>query len=192
MKTLATLLFAIAATNATAQINPDTLKEPPVSRWFSIDQTSNGFVAGGNLEGTAWAFHVQGVEMKRLGDKNSTTFSVDGAVIQVVPVPRGTIPGADSNLLDAHRKFEQEHQRRNSPKGIEFSEQGFCRGAQFPHQEWTARMPSVRGPVAQAIVTFEVGKYVLMMVLPFENDARQRAVARTIGDICTTFRRQKV
>ena len=192
MKTLATLLFAIAATNATAQFNPDTLKEPPVSRWFSIDQTSNGFVAGGNLEGTAWAFHVQGVEMKRLGDKNSTTFSVDGAVIQVVPVPRGTIPGADSNLLDAHRKFEQEHQRRNSPKGIEFSEQGFCRGAQFPHQEWTARMPSVRGPVAQAIVTFEVGKYVLMMVLPFENDARQRAVARTIGDICTTFRRQKI
>src|SRR6185295_9960217 len=101
MKTLATLLFAIAATNAAAQINPDTMKEPPSSRWFSIDQTSNGYVAGGNLEGTAWAFHVQGVEIKRLGDRNSTTFSVDGAVIQVVPVPRGTIPGAESNVLEA-------------------------------------------------------------------------------------------
>jgi hypothetical protein len=31
-----------------------------------------------------------------------------------------------------------------------------------------------------------------MVVLPFENDVRQRAVARTIGDICTTFRRQKI
>ena len=192
MKMLAAFLLAIAPAIAAAQVNPDTLQTPPSSRWFSIDQTSNGFVAGGNLRGTAWAFHVQGAQMKRLGDKNSTTFSVDGAVIQVVPVPRGTIPGADSNVLEAHRKFEQEHQRRNSPKGIEFGEQGFCRGAQFPHQEWTARMPSVRGPIAQATVTFEVGDYVLMVVLPFENDARQQAVARTIADICTSFRRQKV
>ncbi len=192
MKTLVVLLFAIAAANAAAQINPDTLKEPPSSRWFSVDQTSNGYVAGGNLEGTAWAFHVQGTQYKVLGDKNSTTFSVDGAVIQVVPVPRGTIPGATSNVLEAHRKFEQEHQRRNSPKGIEFAEQGFCRGAQFPHQEWTARMPSIRGPIAQAVVTFEVGNYVLMMVLPFENETRERAVARTINDICLSFRRQKI
>jgi len=192
MKMPAAFLLAIAPAIAAAQVNPDTLQTPPSSRWFSIDQTSNGFVAGGNLRGTAWAFHVQGAQMKRLGDKNSTTFSVDGAVIQVVPVPRGTIPGADSNVLEAHRKFEQEHQRRNSPKGIEFGEQGFCRGAQFPHQEWTARMPSVRGPIAQATVTFEVGDYVLMVVLPFENDARQQAVARTIADICTSFRRQKV
>jgi len=192
MKIIAALLFAIAPAIAAAQLNPDTLQTPPASRWLSIDQTSNGFVAGGNLRGTAWAFHVQGAQMKRLGDKNSTTFSVDGAVIQVVPVPRGTIPGADSNVLEAHRKFEQEHQRRNSPKGIEFGEQGFCRGAQFPHQEWTARMPSVKGPVMQAVVTFEVGNYVLMVVLPFENEARERVVARTIGDICASFRRQKV
>src|SRR5829696_2727687 len=145
MKTLASFLFAIAPAIAFAQVNPDTLQAPPVARWLSIDRTSNGFVAGGNLDGTAWAFHVQGTEMKRLGDRNSTTFSVDGAVIQLVPVPRGAIPGASANALEAHRKFEQEHQRRNSPKGIEFAEQGFCRAAQFPHQEWTARMPSVRG-----------------------------------------------
>jgi hypothetical protein len=192
MKTLAALLFAMAPLVAAAQVDPKTLQAPPVARWFSIDQTSNGFVAGGNLGGTAWAFHVQGEKMKRLGDKNSTTFSVDGAVIQVVPVPRSVIPGASAGVLDAHRKFEQEHQRRNSPQGIEFAEQGFCRGAQFPHKEWTVRMPSVRGPVMQAIVTFEAGDYVLMVVLPFENEARERVVARTIGDICTTFRRQKI
>jgi hypothetical protein len=192
MKSLPAFLIAIVSTIAAAQFNPDTLQLPPVARWFSIDQTSNGFVAGGNLDGTAWAFHVQGTQMKRLGDKNSTTFSVDGAVIQVVPVPRTAIPGAGDNVLDAHRKFEQEHQRRDSPKGIDFTEQGFCRGAQFPHREWSVRMASVRGPVAQAIVTFEVGKYVLMMVLPFENEERERVVARTINDICTTFRRQKI
>jgi hypothetical protein len=193
MKIIAILLIAIAPAIAAAQVNPDTLQAPPAARWLSIDQTSNGFVAGGNLDGTAWAFHVQGTQMKRLGERNSSTFSVDGAVIQLVPVPKSAIPGASaSNALEAHRRFEQEHQRGKSPQGAEFVTQGFCQGAQFPHQEWTARLPSVKGPVMQAVVTFEVGNYVLMVVLPFENEARERVVARTIGDICATFRRQKV
>ena len=186
------LLLAIAPCVASAQIDPRTLQAPPSARWFSIDKTSNGYVAGGNLDGTAWAFHVQGDEMKRLGDKNSTTFSVDGAVIQVRAVPKSAVPGAAAGALDAHRKFEQEHQKGSSPKGAEFVEQGLCRNPPFPHREWTARMASVRGPIMQVTVTFEVGDYVLMVALPFESEARERVVARAVGDICTSFRRQKI
>jgi len=128
-----------------------------------------------------------------------------GQVLALIETPdldaQLTAARAQLNAANAQvsaRKAEAEFAKttfdrwRDSPKGVEFATQGFCRGAQFPHQEWTARMPSVRGPIAQATVTFEVGDYVLMVVLPFENDARQQAVARTIADICTSFRRQKV
>ena len=176
----------LAATTAFAQVDPKKLTTPPSTRWFSLDRTSTGYVAGGNLDGTLWAFHVPGFEMKRLGGADSSTFSVDGKVVQVRAVPRKLIKGADAGMLEAHKRYEQEHQA-GSAKGVAFRDHDLCRNAQVPHQQWLAKS----GAITQAVVTFEVGNYVLMVVSPYENERRARVVAETLDEVCRSFRREK-
>lgn len=188
MKRLAAIAFLAASGAAFSQVNPETLAAPPSERWFTLDRTSAGYVAGGNLAGTLWAFHVQGDKMKRLGSEASTTFSIDGVVLQVRPVPRSVIKGAASGVLEAHKRYEQEHQAGTTP-GVTFGSHDLCRGAKIPFQQWTAQRAS--GGLVQAYVTFEVGDYVMMIVAPYENEVRRTAVARALGDACRSFRREK-
>jgi hypothetical protein len=186
MKRIAAWVLLAAATMAFADIDPNTLQAPPSERWFSLDKTSTGYVAGGNLAGTLWAFHVRGEQMKRLGAEASTTFSLDGAVIQVRAIPRTVVTAGTGDILAAHKRYEQEHQV-SATKGVTFGDHAFCTGAKVPHAQWTAQS----GGLVQAYVTFEVGDYVLMVVSPYENEARRAVVANALQDVCTSFRREK-
>jgi hypothetical protein len=182
--------LAAASFTAAAQVDPDTLKAPPSARWLSIDRTSTGYVAGGVLGGMAWAFHVQGTEMKRL--QSDSTFSIDGVVLQLRAVPRAAIPNAATNVLDAHKAFEQKHQQESAKGAVRFGDHAYCTQAKFPHGQWTARGLAGARQITQAIVTFEVGDYVLMVAAPYENEAREQAVARAIADVCASFRRTRI
>ncbi len=188
MKRLAIFAFLAAATAPFAQVDPKAVAPPPSERWFSLDRTSSGYVAGGNLAGTLWAFHVRGFDMKRLGGAASTTFSIDGVVMQVRPVPRSVIKGAAGGVLEAHKGYEQEHLAATA-KDVTFGNHDFCRGAKVPFQQWTAQRAG--DAMVQAYVTFEVGDYVMMVVAPYENEARRKVVARAIEDVCTSFQREK-
>ena len=188
MKALAALLLVVSSA-AFAQINPDTLQAPPSKRWFSIDLTDTGIVAGGNLEGTAWAFHIRGEGFKRLGD---TTFAIGGAVMQVRVIPRSVLPKEATDVLAAHKKFEQDYQNRNAKGAMQFAAHPFCIGTKVPHEQWTARLPGDTTGIVQATVTFRVGDYVLMVSAPFENETRLQAVARTMGDVCSTIQIKKI
>ena len=170
---------------AQAQVDPKSLQAGPETRWFNLDRTSAGYVAAGNLAGTFWAFHVRGQEMKRLAP---TTFSLDGAILQVRAVPRSVFKGGTgTNALGAHKAYEQEH-LAGEAKGMTFRDHRFCREAAVPHEQWIAHAP---GGISQAFVTFLAGDYVLMVAAPFENEARERVVERSIGEACATFRTQK-
>ncbi|HUQ28368.1 MAG TPA: hypothetical protein VM051_07230 [Usitatibacter sp.] len=189
MKRLAALAFVAFANACLAQGDPATAMPPPSERWFSLDRTSSGYVAAGNLAGTLWAFHVRGFQMKRLGGAASTMFSIDGVVMQVRPVPRSVIKGAASGALQAHKRYEQEHQAATNPN-LTFGDHDLCRGAKVPFEQWTAQRAG--DAMVQAYVTFEVGDYVMMVVAPYENEARRKAVARALEDVCTSFQREKV
>jgi len=184
---VAVVLFSLAPL-AAAQVNPGTIQPPPSERWFTVDRTSTGAVAGGNLAGTLWAFHVTGYDLKRLGDASATTFSIGGAVVQVRAIPRSVVKGASKGMLEAHKRYEQQH-RAATAKGTTFRDHDLCRGTKLPHQDWIAQAPSDK--VAQAHVTFAVGNYILMVVAPFENEERYQAVARVLGDVCKSFRVEK-
>ena len=189
MKLIAAALLFAASTGPLAQINPETLQAPPSRRWFSLDETDAGFVAGGNLEGTAWAFHVRGEDRKRL---DPTTFAVGGAVINVKVVPRSALPKTSTNVLAAHKRWEQDHQQRNAKSPIQFAEHPFCNASKVAHEQWTARVPSDPRGIVQAVVTFEVGDYVLMVSAPFESEKRLQAVARAMADVCGTIQVKKI
>lgn len=186
MKRLAACaFFAACITLAHAQLDPKSLQAGPETRWFNLDRTSNGYLAAGNLAGTFWAFHVPGQEMKRLAP---TTFSLDGVILQVRAVPRSVFKGGTgANALGAHRKYEQEHLSAEA-SGTTFRDHGFCRGAAGAHQQWISHAP---GGISQAFMTFLVGDYVLMVVAPYENEARERAVERAMGEACASFRTQR-
>ncbi len=186
MRRLAACAFVAAfASLVHAQIDPKPLEKGPETRWFNLDRTSTGYIAAGNLAGTFWAFHVRGHEMKRLA---VTTFSLDGVILQVRAIPRSVVKGGTGmNPLGAHKAFEKEHASGETP-GIAFRDHNFCRDPKVPHEQWVSQAP---GGVSQAFVTFLVGDYVLMLAAPFENEIRERAVERAIGDACSTFRLQK-
>ena len=148
-------------------------------------ESSSGFIAAGNLSGNLWAFHVRGQEFKWLREP-SKLFAIDGVVMQVRLVNRATFPVTVPSVLQAHRKYEQEYQAKASP-GVTFADHDMCRNAKLPHQHWLARSAAV----SQAYVTFEVGDYVVMVVAPYENEVRERAVARVIDDVCSSFVREK-
>ena len=188
MKRLAACALFAVSICAFAQLDPKTVRPPPNERWLSIDKTTTGYVAGGNLGGTLWAFHLLGEKMKRLGDEASGTFSIDGVVVQLRPVPRSVIKGADRGLLQAHKRYEQEHLAATM-KGATFSDHDYCRGAKVPHQQWTAQRAA--GGLAQAYVTFDLGDYVMMVVMPYENETRRQAVARAFEELCGSFQREK-
>ena len=185
MKLLAALAFAMAPAIAAAQVDPKTLQAPPASRWFNLDRSSTGYVAGGNLGGMLWAFHVRGYEMKRL---QPTTFSIDGAILQVRAVPRESVKDAQGGLLAAHKRAEQAYQAKGMA-GVTFVEHDFCRGSSVAHEQWVARAPS---GVAQAFVTFEVGDYILMVMSPYENEQRRAVAARSLGEVCSTLQLNKL
>jgi hypothetical protein len=92
----------------------------------------------------------------------------------------------NGGVLEAHKRFEQKHQSE-TVKGVTFGDHAMCRDAKFPFQQWTAK----RGALVQAYVTFEVGDYVLMIVAPYENEARREAVERAIEDVCASFKKEK-
>ena len=73
-----------------------------------------------------------------------------------------------------------------------FSNHPFCDASKVPHEQWTATVPGDKSGVVQAVVTFEVGDYVLMVSAPFENDQRLQAVARTMADVCGTMQVKKI
>ena len=177
-------LFAAIGPLAHAQIDPKAPQKGPETRWFNLDRTSTGYIAAGNLAGTFWAFHVRGREMKRL---EVTTFGLDGVIFQVRAIPRKVIKGGTGmNALGAHKAFEQEHLAEK--KGTTFRDHNFCRDAKVPHQQWVSQAP---GDMSQAYVTFLVGDYVLMVMSPYENEARERGVERAFGEVCSTFRTEK-
>ena len=186
MKRLAACaVFAACIPLARADVDPKSLQQGPETRWFNLDRTSTGYLAAGNLAGTFWAFHVQGLEMRRLAP---TTFSLDGVVLQVRAVPRSVFKGGTGmNALGAHKAYEQAH-LSGSAKGTKFRDGGFCREARLPHQQWISQ---VAGGISQAFVTFLVGDYVLMVAAPYENEARERVVERAIGEVCASFRIQR-
>jgi hypothetical protein len=186
MKCLAAgALFAACMPLAQAQVDPKSLQQGPETRWFNLDRTSTGYVVAGNLAGTFWAFHVRGQEMKRLAP---TTFSLDGVILQVRAVPRSVFKGGTgAKPLDAHKAYEQDH-LAGEAKNTTFRDHGFCREARTSHQQWIAKAPA---GISQAYVTFVVGDYVLMVAAPYENEARERVVERSIGEVCSTFRTQK-
>src|SRR3954468_2383206 len=108
MKTLLAAALIVAANAAFAQGAPIVPGPAPSERWFSLNRTSAGYLAAGNLAGTFWAFHVRGeTEVKILGD---ATFALAGAVIQVKPVPRRIFADTKGGVLEAHKRFEQKHQ----------------------------------------------------------------------------------
>jgi hypothetical protein len=185
MRRLAAFAFFIAsATLAHAQVDPKTLQKGPETRWFNLDKTSTGYIAAGNLAGTFWAFHVRGQEMKRL---EVTTFGLDGVIFQVRAIPRKVIKGGTGmNALGAHKAFEQKH--LSQTKGTAFRDHDFCRDAKVPHQQWISQAP---GDMSQAYVTFLVGDYVLMVMSPYENEVRERAVEHAIGEVCSSFRTER-
>ena len=185
MRRLAAFVFLAAfGPFVHAQIDPKTLQGGPETRWFNLDRTSTGYIAAGNLAGTFWAFHVRGQEMKRLA---VTTFALDGVVLQVLAIPRKIIKGGTGmNALGAHKAFEQQHLAET--KGTVFRDHSFCRDSKAPYQQWISQAP---GDMSQAYVTFLVGDYVLMVMSPYESEARERAVERAIGEICSTFRTEK-
>ena len=186
MKRLALfLLFAAGIALAHAGVDPKSVQQGPETRWFNLDRTSTGYLAAGNLAGTFWAFHVGGQEMKRLA---ATTFSLDNVVLQVRAVPRSVFKGGTGmNALGAHKEYEQRH-LADETKGTTFRDHAFCREAKAPHQQWISQAP---GGISQAFVTFLVGDYVLMVAAPYENDARESAVARAMGEVCASFRTQR-
>lgn len=163
------------------------LPKHPVDRAFSLNRSSTGYVAAGNLAGTLYAFHVRGLELKYLGTGSPPMFSIDGVVMQVKIVSRAAFGGAPGKTLETHKRYEQDYQARES-KGITFRDHDMCRNAKVPHQQWLAESP---GGLAQAYVTFEVGDYVVMVVAPYENERRRQVVANAIGDVCGSFSREK-
>jgi hypothetical protein len=176
--------FAAIGTLAHAQVDPKTLQQGPETRWFNLDKTTTGYIAAGNLAGTFWAFHVRGQDMKRL---EVTTFGLDGVIFQVRAIPRKIIKGGTGmNALGAHKAFEQKHLAEK--KGTTFRDHNFCRDAKVPYQQWISQAP---GDMSQAYVTFLVGDYVLMVMSPYENEKRERAVETALGEVCTTFRTEK-
>jgi hypothetical protein len=178
----ACLFFAAIPAFAQVQVDPKTLQSGPETRWFNLDKTTTGYIAAGNLAGTFWAFHVRGQEFKRLA---VTTFSLDGVILQVRAIPRSIVKGGTGmNALAAHKAYEQQHLTEET-RGTTFRDHGFCRDAKVPHQQWISQAP---GGISQAFVTFVVGDYVLMVAAPYENDVRERAVERAMGDVCSTFR----
>jgi hypothetical protein len=178
-------LLAAFATFACAQVDPKTLQGGPETRWFNLDRTSTGYIAAGNLAGTFWAFHVRGQEMKRLA---VTTFSLDGVILQVRAIPRSVVKGGTGmNPLGAHKAYEQRHLSEETP-GSTFRDHDFCREAKVPHEQWISQAP---GGISEAFVTFLVGDYVLMVASPYENDVRERAVERAVGEACSTLRLEK-
>ena len=157
----------------------------PENRWFNLDRTSTGYLVAGNLAGTFWAFHVRGLEMKRLA---VTTFSLDGVIVQVRAIPRKVVTGGTGmNPLGAHKAYEQAHLLEET-KGTTFRDHNFCRDAKVPYGQWISQAP---GGISQVFVTFVVGDYVLMVTAPFENEVRERAVERAIGEACSTFQVKK-
>lgn len=184
--------FAAAALAQQPQM-PKDLQPPPSERWFSVTRSSTGFLAGGNLNGTLWAFHVRGEGFKWLDKGNPPAFAIDGVVMQVKVVNRHLIATTGPSILREHKRFEQDYQAK-STRGVTFRETDICRNAKIAHQQWIAQGPagaSGKPGIAQAYVTFEVGDYVLMVVAPYENEARQRAVERVIDDVCSSFVREK-
>lgn len=165
---------------------PKDLQPPPSERPFSVTRSSAGFLAAGNLGGTLWAFHVRGQEFKWLREP-AHLFAIDGVVMQVRIVNRSAFPVTIPSVLQAHRNFEQEYQKKASP-GVTFADHDMCRNAKLPHQHWLAKSASV----TQAYVTFEVGDNIVMVIAPYENDVRRRAVARVLDDVCTSFVRERV
>ena len=179
----AAALFIIANCTfaQTMQLDPKTMEPPPESRWFSLDRTSTGYIAAGNLGGALWAFHVRGQEMKKLA---ATTFSLDGVVLQVRAIPKKALKiVGPANVLGAHKAFEQKHLAATM-QNVAFRDHAFCQSARVPYQQWIAQVP---GGIAQAFVTFLVGDYILMVMAPYENPKREELAARAIGEVCTTF-----
>jgi len=182
-RTAATLVFCLLAGLAAAQGKPQDLPAPPSEKWFSLAKTSSGYVAGGNMVGTLWAFHVRGNELKSLGTGSPPMFAVDGVILQVKAVSRRVLKAGSGNVLDAHKRYEQDHQAQ-ATKGVAFTGHDLCRNAKFAHQQWIASVP---GGISQVYVTFEVGDYVLMVVSPYEDEKRRQAVANTIDEVCRSF-----
>ena len=170
---------------AQAPFDPKTVRPGPETRWFNLDKSSTGYIAAGNLANTFWAFHVRGQEMKRL---EVTTFSLDGVILQVRAIPRSLIKGGSGmNVLGAHKAYEQEH-LAGETKGVTFRDHNYCRDSKVPYQQWISQAPN---GISQAVVTFLVGDYVLMVASPFENAVRENAMARALGEVCATFRTEK-
>ncbi|MBC8022731.1 MAG: hypothetical protein H7Y14_06410 [Burkholderiales bacterium] len=186
-RTAALLLLALASSLATAQLDPKNLPDFPSEQWFSLARTSTGYLAGGNLAGTLWAFHVRGDELKKLGEGDPPTFAINGVLLQVKAVSRTVLETGRGGILQAHKKYEQGHQAQTS-KGVAFGDHDLCRNAAVPHQQWIARAPS---GLTQAFVTFEVGDYVLMVVSAYEDEKRRQAVVRAVDDLCRSFKREK-
>ena len=166
---------------------PKERPKHPVDRAFSLNRTSTGYIAAGNLAGTLYAFHVRGHELKYLGTASPPAFSIDGVVMQVKLVPRAAFGGPPAKMLETHKRFEQDH-LAGTAKGMTFRDHDMCRRAKFPYQQWLAESA---GNISQAFVTFEVGDYVVMVVAPYENERRRQLVASAIGDVCESFGREK-
>ena len=195
MNRIVAAIASLAAAAALAQQieMPKDLQAPPSERWFSITRSSAGFLAGGNLGGTLWAFHVRGQDFKWLGKGNPPLFAIDGVVMQVKVVNRRLVTMTGPSILREHKRFEQDYQARNN-KGVTFHETDICRNAKIAHQQWIEQAPAAPGKpgIAQAYVTFEVGDYILRVVAPYENDVRKQAVERVMDDVCSSFLREKV
>lgn len=192
MKRLAVVLaWALVPALAAAQaIDPRKLPPASSTRWFNLNKTSTGYVAAGKLGDEIWAFHVRGDELRNFPETSSPTFSIDGVVLQVKAVHRGAFASDGHDVLEAHRKYEQEFERKRAEGAIQYTDTRVCAGAKLPHREWVAQ--STRGEtVSRAYVTFQVGDYVLMVVAPYENELRARTVARAIDEICRSFTREK-
>jgi hypothetical protein len=184
----ARLFFCVAtAASAAAPDAPNTPQPAPSERWFSLSRTSSGYLAAGNLGGTLWAFHVRGDDLKSLGSGSPPMFSINGVVLQVKAVSRAVLKSSASDILDAHRKYEQDYQARTLAS-VTFRDHDMCRNAKVPHRQWIAQSPP---GISQAYVTFEVGDYVMMIVAPFEDERRRQAVARVLDDVCVSFQREK-
>lgn len=163
-----------------------TRAEEKSGPWLNIVKSENGFLFKGHLEGAPYSFDIPGNQIKVAGDNTRPMTLIDNVFFQLVRVKKSDFPTKNTDVLDAHKSYEQKHQKENF-EGITLRDNDFCKGSGLKHQYWVMEAPFSEN-LNQVFITVEVGNHVLMIGSAYKNEDQRKAVATKFESLCKSFK----